>query len=311
MILHPPRFDPEERLAVVAHDAGAANIIAAWLAPIERQVQASMKGPATAIWKRTCPATAILSLESALEGADRLISGTGWASSLEHDARVLAAARGIPSVAVVDHWTNYPKRFEREGSLQMPDEVWVTDPYALQLAEQSFPGHPVSVFENTYMKAQVQQVFEKTPRGPADKTTRVLYVLEPIRNDRVPGNEPGEFVCLRFFLKNLDKIFPKACKLEICLRPHPSETPEKYADFEADTERQRIWVDRDGDLAQQIAEANSVVGVDTFALVIALAAGKSCLSTVPPFAAPSILPHTGLKYLRDLVPHCQDYGSTS
>ena len=66
-----------------------------------------------------------MDLESAIDGATVLISGTGWQSDLEHISRKLAYGKGIPSVGVLDHWVNYLPRFERRAEVVLPDQLWV------------------------------------------------------------------------------------------------------------------------------------------------------------------------------------------
>jgi hypothetical protein len=123
-------------LAVACHDAGAANIVLAWLAAYDLPCRAWMQGPAAKLWNDRFPGVPLVaSLDEALDGAATLLSGTGWASTLEHDARRQARERGVHSVAVIDHWVNYTQRFEREregqGENVWPDEFCVTDEYAL------------------------------------------------------------------------------------------------------------------------------------------------------------------------------------
>jgi hypothetical protein len=108
--------DLKSPIAVVAHDTGATNLILAWLKAWPGRVRAYMQGPAAKLWSEAFPSLPLCaSLEEALDGASSLISGTGWASRLEHDGRVRAHLQGLHSAAVLDHWVNYPQRFERGG----------------------------------------------------------------------------------------------------------------------------------------------------------------------------------------------------
>ena len=119
-------------VAVVCHDAGAANLILAGLeAGWAREWRVCAEGPARRRFSNLFPDHAVCaSLAEALRDAAALLSGTGWASSLEHEARRLAGEMGVFSVAVVDHWVNYPDRFVRNGEQVWPDEFWVTDALA-------------------------------------------------------------------------------------------------------------------------------------------------------------------------------------
>ncbi|HVL41422.1 MAG TPA: hypothetical protein VM348_04635, partial [Brevundimonas sp.] len=145
-------------VAVVAHDAGAANLILAWLAAAPsglKRVRPVMAGPAAALWAARFPDGPVpVALEAALEEANSLLSGTGWASDLEHEARRLARARGIPSVAVIDHWVNYRMRFQRHGEEILPDRLWVADEHALAEAAASLPEVPAELKPNLYLQEQ-------------------------------------------------------------------------------------------------------------------------------------------------------------
>ena len=99
-------------VAIVAHDAGAANHIAEWLGTKRReQYFGSVRGPAKAIFSERCSWLNNFEFEDFIPKCNILISGTGWASSFEHDARKLAKDVGCHCIAVIDHWTDYRKRF--------------------------------------------------------------------------------------------------------------------------------------------------------------------------------------------------------
>ena len=59
---------------------------------------------------------------------------------------------------MLDHWVNYPMRFERQGARVLPDEAWVTDDWAADLARRCFPGLAVRQKPNAYLTAAVRDV---------------------------------------------------------------------------------------------------------------------------------------------------------
>jgi hypothetical protein len=285
-------------LALVAHDAGAANHLYAWLrmAPLPG-LRLCLGGPALA----RCPAGhAVLPLEEALAGAAFVVSGTGWASDLEHQARVRARALGLPSVAVIDHWTNYEARFIRDGVAVLPDEIWVTDPYALAQARATFPGVTVREQPNAYLEGEADAVRDAMRRQPPPPgPLRVLYVLEPIRDAWGALAQPGEFAALDYFMAHRDALGIDGDS-EIVLRPHPSDPPGKYDAWVAAQGHAGLRVAADGGLADALAWADLVVGCQTYAMVVALAAGRRVVSSVPSWAPPCVLPHAGIVRLSEL-----------
>lgn len=289
-------------LAVVAHDAGAANHILAWLnaaGPAAPPLRPCLAGPALALWQQGGRGP-VLPLAEALDGAASLLSGTGWASDLEHEARRAARARGLRSAAVIDHWTNYPQRFERGGERVLPDEVWVADADAAGLARASFPGLPVRQQPNLYLQAQAAAV-RRAERPLPPVPARVLYVLEPIRDAWGALPQPGEFAALDYFAASLAALGLDGASIR--LRPHPSDPAQKYAAWLERHAALDVALDGHATLAEALAWADTVAGCQTYAMVVALAAGRRVLSTVPPWAPPCVLPQAGIERLSALLPH--------
>lgn len=308
---------PAVPLAVVAHDAGAANHILAWLQGSSgHALLPSMAGPALQAWRRARGDTPQLALEQAVGAAQAVLTGTGWASDLEHEARRLARQQGKHSIAVLDHWTNYRERFERGGEQVLPDELWVSDPHALALARRLFPGLPVYQQPNAYLDGLVAEVraceAAATGARQAAPATRLLYVLEPIRQAWGELPEPGEFAALDFFMAGLDRL-ELGPEVEIRLRPHPSDPPGKYDAWLArqnaiPPEGATLALDGAPTLAQALAWAGVVAGCQTYAMVVALAAGRRVVSSVPPWAPPCVLPHPGILQLSALPPAAERAG---
>src|SRR4051794_35614774 len=96
--------------AVVCHDAGATNHILAWLADQpDHPVVPYMVGPARELWLQRFPDVPLVpGLDEAIRQSSSVLTGTGWASNVEHEARKLARKHSCYCVAVIDHWTNYP-----------------------------------------------------------------------------------------------------------------------------------------------------------------------------------------------------------
>lgn len=278
-------------LAVVCHDAGAANLIIAWVKAWGGETRPFMQGPAAVLWANAFPDRPLLpSLDSAVCDAAMLLSGTGWASSLEHLARVRAKESGIPNIAVLDHWVNYAPRFEWDGHVQWPDQIWVADEYAFKIACNTFPELPVRQLENLYLAEQVANI------RPPPRRDQVLYVLEPIRN-AWGRDRDGEFQALDYAIEHF-KCLVSGTSPTLILRLHPSEPVGKYHSY---LEKYAfIRMDESMDVAAAISQADVVVGVESFALTIALAAGRPVFSSLPPWAPTLRLPHKGIQQIRNL-----------
>jgi hypothetical protein len=283
-------------LTVVAHDAGAANHIFAWLG--DELCNLCLAGPARSLWQTRLQKSRRGFVQSplpesalavALASAATIITGTGWQSSLEHDARKLASEQGIYSIAVIDHWTNYQQRFIRDGEEILPDEIWVSDAHAKQLATSSFPNIPVVQLPNLYLENLVQEVRRLKANSSNSNCEHLLLVLEPIRQAWGPLAKPGEFFALDYFVENLHLI-SESKALKIRLRPHPSDPLGKYDAWMKSNAHLPLTLDT-GTLTESLAWASTVVGCQTYAMVIGLAMGYTVFSSIPPWAPPCVLPH--------------------
>lgn len=282
-------------VAVVCHDAGAANHIVAFMkANRNYDFRPAMFGPARKIWDAAFPTGAIFdSIENVLAGSKVLLSGTGWQTPIEHLARKAANEAGIMSIAVLDHWVNYKERFNWKGDVEYPNEFWVFDQYAFEIANKTFPNFMIRELPNLYLDDLVGQI----PKARLE-TSDILYILEPIR-DNWGSTLSGEFQALDFFYSKLDSI-PFVGSGVIRLRPHPSEGPEKYSKWITRYVDLNIQIDQSSNLSEAISMANCVVGCESYALVIALHAGKKVYSSLPANAPPFRLPYAEIIELRKL-----------
>jgi len=292
-------------VSLVCHDAGAANLIFAWLSDWAKtgllqqfEFNIMLQGPAEKIWHLN-PVSLHKKqfhkeLRSTLRGSKSLLTGTGWASTLEHDARRLAASLDITSIAVIDHWVNYSQRFERNGVVSMPNQIWVSDSYAASMATSIFNDITVIQLQNIYLKNLVNDI-SSVSKG----NKNLLYVLEPIRNEW-GRDSPGEFQCLDFFAKNISHFIEEE-SIRFLLRPHPSDYPGKYDAWMKNNAYLNPELDKNCSLSEAISNARWVAGAETFAMVVAVSAGRKTFSTLPPWAEKCRLPHPEIIHLRDYV----------
>lgn len=275
--------------AVALHDAGAANMVIEWCsvaAHLPSKVWA--EGPAKGLWEaRFDRALLVKDSKDLLASARSLVSGTGWASDLEHRARIAAARDGIFSVAVIDHWVNYAVRFHREGGMQLPDAIWVGDAHAYRVATETFHGVTVVCHNNQYLDRQAEGA------GPVPTDGDVLFVAEPARSDWGAG-EQGEFQSLDHFMASRSSAgIPQGASIR--LRPHPSDPDGKYDNWIA--RHAGVTLDCSPDLQSALRQARWVVGLNSMALVIAMRSGRAAFSALPPNAPPCALPYEEIRRL--------------
>lgn len=288
-------------ITVVAHDAGGAEVVSSYVRQHPGEWTFSLGGPARAIFERKLGAVVSTPLEAAIERGNWLLTGTGWQSDLEWRAIEVARRSGKRSVAFLDHWNNYAGRFDRGGVVHLPDEIWVSDRHAQSAAEALFRPVPIRLMPNPYLIDVVAEI-EAASRSVLQKrhrdAQRILYVCEPFRaNAEQSGWHWGydEFDAMRLFFRNVNRVTSRVDS--IVVRPHPADPPGKYQAFLGEFPSLPITLSTSGPLAADIAAADLVVGCESMALVVALAAGKRVISCIPDGGKPCALPHDNIEHL--------------
>lgn len=289
-------------IAIVCNDAGAANIILFWIKSLVNiDLKLHLTGPAKKIFEKEFYNFPNLSLEESIEQSNTLISGTGWSSTLEHDARKIAKKKGIHSIAVIDHWVNYKERFFFDNKEILPNEIWVTDIHSFDIASKVFKNIKLRQLSNLYLAEQVKKI-KKFKKHKNKVHNNVLYALEPIRKKwKGESKLPGEIQALNFFIQNLHVLgLDKNSKIQ--LRPHPSEPREKYEKWCANQKDFNIEISLPSEeLYEAIAKSEWVVGCDTYVLVIALMAKRKVASTLPINGPECLLPHKEIIKMKKMI----------
>ena len=274
------------RIVVVSHDAGGAEVLAAWLAArphllVPEALKFALAGPAIEVF---CRLLAINTRDlqhddsvGLLTESDStvLLTTTSWSSDLEHLARQHARSRAIPSASMMDHWCNIRARFEWSGGLVLPDEMWVTDSSAAELVAQEFPLLPVVLTTPDHVERftrEVQSASAALNGLPSERTRNVLFIGENISRSNRAGPESAEVV----FFTDLLALTHVAEPLRVRIRPHPSESVWKYIGGVSCRERQRLKLhaSRPGTrLGHDVAWADCVIGISSMALYLAACAG--------------------------------------
>ena len=288
-------FDKHSSISLIANDAGSANLLIHFFLGLNLQpTKVFMAGPALKIWDNCFPDTIIASsIKDAITGCSAVITGTGWQTDIEHETRILAKNMNIYSIACLDHWVNYEERFSRNNERILPDEIWVFDEHALDLATKIFLDTPIVLQKNFYLEHMISLAkAEEVPYIP-----ELLYLSEPVRNDWGQDVQ-GEFQALDYFLLNIKKL-GLAKEYNLIFRSHPSENINKYKQFLEERNIEYTF-DLNSEISTSLGRAKWVVGCQTYALVVACALDKNVFSSLPPSAPELILPHKEIQQIKHL-----------
>jgi hypothetical protein len=294
----------KKNLTIATHDSGGAEILSSWLKRNNCDAKVVAEGPAKKIFKSKLPNIKFFKLDDALSKSNWLLAGTGWETHFEKQAMYKALNLGIKTVAFLDHWVNYRERFEFNGNIIIPDEIWVGDKNAKNIANVTFPQIPVIFYPNPYFEDLKEEIlFFKKEKNRSEKL-KFLYVCEPIAEHalRQHGDERywgyTEQDALKFFLENFT-IFYNLID-SITIRPHPSENKNKYK-WANKFLNLPIHFSEGKKLIDEIIASDIVAGCESMAMVVALLAKKKVISTIPPGGRSCQLPHGEIQSLQELI----------
>lgn len=296
-------------MTIVSNDAGGAEIISNWVKNnLEKyNYKFVISGPAKLIFKKVLGIKKCNNFYKSIYKADYVLCGTSWQSELEIDAILLAKIMFKKTIVFLDHWCHYKKRLKKNNIDIKPDQIWVGDEYARELALNVFKDIPILLKQNFYLKNEVRLIHQNK-RMDESNLLRILFIGENIsdHSQKWYGSKKywgfDEFDCLDFFLKNIKKISENKCELTI--RAHPSESFIKYKNYLMN--RSYLFKDikinfsQNESLSLDICNSDIVVGCESMAMVVALHANKKVYSCKPPFVDRCLLPHKGIIHLRDI-----------
>ncbi len=281
-------------IGVVAHDAGGAHILASYISRKHLDALIVAQGPAVQVFReRLGRAPDALDFEEVVESVDFVVTGTSWDSTLEWDAIVTARKHEIPSATFLDHWVNYRSRFQRNGVEALPNQIWVGDEVALRKARVEFPDVDISYFPNPYFQDIMDFSSTHSRTHGRETELRILYAGEPISENM----HYTEWDAIRYFLENLWAFGRE--NLQVTMRPHPMEAPDKYDDLIAANSSLALGGQKG--LLEELQEHDIVVGCHTMALAVGLFMGLRVVSVIPPGFEPSLIPLDGIEELRLMV----------
>lgn len=198
---------------------------------------------------------------------------TGWQNHLEYYFLRYAKTHNIPSIAFLDHWTNYRERFGYPSlgwEQNLPSFIATHDKASEQKAKELGLSNVVPI-KNYALIAQLKNF------KPSAQNDTLLFLTEPTSNvAQATYNDPDYW---GFNEKNVYKTL-LTCKEKfdcknLIVRLHPSDSPKIYKEIDKNTNFSNAT------LEEEIARAKVIIGIDTIALYIAYLLGKKTLSYIP------------------------------
>ena len=247
---------------LVAHDAGGANALLSLICN-KINYHALASGPAAKILSKL--GNIELIEEYNLFEYDMILLATGFEKTWL-DILSQCNEHNLNYSVVLDHWSNYQRRFELNGVLVMPNHITTLDSYATGLIGKVFPNAKVVQKKNIHLEKQKRYVWAKRKRV---LKSNILFI--------------GEYT--NYFLTKFGKYYEQVLFEQFCeyminmkensrlvLRLHPSEERGKYSSLNTNYH----YEISNNSLEDDLAAAHLVVGHDSHALFLAHEIGIPC-----------------------------------
>lgn len=244
-------------------------------------------GPAAAVWRAE---------ERGMDwdGVDILVTGSGF-GSVETSAWAEARERGIPSLAVIEAWTNLDLRLRLDGCRILPDRLAVPlSGMVDDLAALGVEPERVAVVGQPHLADLARRLEPLRRRPRAGRPPLIAFFSEPIAEDFPDGSrgldQYGVFAQAARALAGMGPL-----RLALCL--HPREPMERWRPVLAALPLP-VELQPSGAMME---DADLALGVTTMMLVEALLAGLPALSLQPGRIAPAnpLLDHLGMPVVTD------------
>jgi hypothetical protein len=283
----------KKTILTVCHDAGGAEVVSSFVKKNQKNYHffCIAEGPAKQIFCRKKLESLIIEFEGKhhisqifdrIGKIDLVLTGTSWATTLELDFIREAKSQKTKTAAYLDHWANYQERFgypKANWQTNLPDEIWVGDENAFELAKKKFADWPMRFVPNAFFE-EIRQIWRKARKPPKSAEKVILFASEPIdamKNKSKPGIE------IAILEKLLKFLIINFAETKIIIRLHPSENINKYDNIVKKYGKVlKISVQSAKEnMHESLTQASAVIGMKSMLLFIAALGGKNVASFLP------------------------------
>ena len=234
-----------------------------------------------------------------------IVTGTTLGKSIDKELISFAKTICKPSVSIIEHWSNYNKRFNLNGKMILPDHIIVNDNYAkYQAIQDDLPADKLFVGGNPHLeklaktklnrvKTNEWKMKNKIPDGKL-----IIFIAESIK-DSFGTDYFGydEFTVLN----SLIDILPEDSVLLI--KKHPEESKDKYNTFLSD----RVKVIDDCNIDVMIQVAYIIIGMASMLLIELGMFRDDIISYRPNYRKPFIGEEIHATHLAHTEKHCINF----
>jgi len=226
-----------------------------------------------------------------------------------------AAQIGLPSLSLIDFWTNYTRRFSKDGKnlTHVPDKIAIMDEYTFdEMVQEGFDpvklvitGQPafddLADWRSDFSHERRDEIRQEL--GLKEGELFVMFASQPLTSlygtDNIQEEYLGfdEWTVLGMLIQKLEEInIEVGAKIHLVIRPHPREEIALFRNYSSQVIP--VTLVESGTARSQVMAADLVVGMNTELLVEACYLGCITLSLQPGLRHPDRLPTNRLGFSR-------------
>jgi hypothetical protein len=271
-------------MVLLAHDPGSVDVtypVYRWLLDHGSSAQYWCAGPAGALLPgfSTTEEDMLFALEDSIEKKriSVLITGTSWGTSLELKALHIAKNAGVPTVSILDYWSNYADRFKSDQFVY-PDHYVMMDELAkTEAVQDGVPEQIIRILGHPGLDRYIDIGRKQLQKDKDNKRTkRVLFLSQPL--SALYGDSWGY---------TEDVVIQQLCRVQemveyfrLDIKFHPKDRESLKREFST--------LAVEGDLLSLIPSYNLVISMNSMGLLHAVLMGVPGISYQPNLTKPDV-----------------------
>lgn len=222
-----------------------------------------------------------------------VLTGSGIVSSMDLNLVIWARKMNLPSISIIEHWSCYRRRFERDGRIILPDYIIVNDEIARKQAIlEGLPEGCIYVGGNPRLEELASENISlhdiaSWRRKHGLPLGRILiFVAESLGNSFSVGT--SNYLGYDEFdvLKAVIEVAPK--DVSVVIKRHPEEPDDKYDSLLINN---KVFSISEASIAELVSVADFIVGM-TSMLLLEIAIFRKNVITFRPNATSEFIGET-------------------
>ena len=202
------------------------------------------------------------------------VIGTGYPPKYIHLANYFKTYK-ILTVAILDHWLNFLRRFKKNKSFFKPDIILITHKINYRL-DNFFKNIKIFSIKNYYLEQQIREVkkIKKVKYDCCYVSDPASYIVNAKVRKKLIVDSMTSFIA---FIKkrNIKKVL---------IRPHPKDDLYRFKNMikrivkNKEYNDDNLVISKSKNISKDIGSSNSIFGMKSFGLFIALKVKKNVYS---------------------------------